>query len=122
MGWCSEDGSHEGYLVTLVHDDAGAFLGPGGYARDSVNTSGRMRELGAPGDADRAPFYPRHLKAACSCGWRSPLLQAPSGVEWAPFTTVAPDWFQDAARALWKRHIEHTGPVADGGLRLRQQA
>ncbi len=123
MGWCHDDAaSHEGYLVAVVSDDDGWFLGP---------VPGRMREL-----ASRAHLYGagktaahaliareilhiRYVKAACSCGWRSPLLHAPDGTSWMPSIVCAPPWFEDAARALWLAHANACGPVPTGGLVLR---
>lgn len=51
MGFLSECGTHEGYLVGLVFDDAGWYSGHAGYetlreAPAPHPTSGRMRELG----------------------------------------------------------------------------
>ncbi len=127
MGWCHDDGSHEGYLVALVFDDSGTFLGPGGYPRAEGGTdasavgamagSGRMRELGARRDCEaNASIAVRCVKAACECGWRSALLRAPEGTEWAPSTVFTAGWFEDAARALWVEHADSCGKVPDGGL------
>jgi len=122
MGWCHSDGSHEGYLVGLVFDSGGVFLGPAGEGwapsvakRTPRDQTGRMRELGGN---DSATLTLRFVKAACSCGWRSPLLEAPPGSEWVPCSVFAPEWFEDAARELWKRHASECGPVRDGGLVL----
>lgn len=111
MGWNHDDTTHEGYLVAIVTDTGGHFLGA---------MTGRAAELGSPDDCTfnvRAVFV-RRAKAACSCGWRSPLLVAPNGTSWSPSTVDAPRWFEDAAKRLWVAHVDACGPVPDGGLVL----
>lgn len=118
MGWQTDCGTHEGYLVGLVFDDArGVFSGHAGYPRDdNENHTGRMRELGIHGD-DKAPksIPLAFVKMACACGWRSPLLRAPRGTEWCPCSVFASEAFELQARELWERHVRETGPVFEGG-------
>lgn len=105
MGWCHDDGTHEGYLEGLVEDDAqGHFQG---------HVPLRLRALGVR-DRDSVQWV-RYVRAACECGWRSPLLRAPAGTTFHPSVIVAPERFEDAARELWKRHVDQTGPAPDGG-------
>lgn len=123
MGWQSECGTHEGYLVGLVFDDArGVFSGHAGYPRDEdENHSGRMRELGIHGDdqiRDRHPLA--FVKMACACGWRSPLLRAPRGSFWAPSAAFAPEAFEEECRKLWEHHVRVTGPALDGGCSIHE--
>lgn len=116
MGWCCEDGTHEGYLVGLVHDDQGVFSGHAGYGRGQL--TGRMRELGARADDHVCARVPvTWVKCACACGWRSPLIRVPFGTsaEWMPSSVVAPEAFEDACRVLWEAHVQTTGPAPDGG-------
>jgi hypothetical protein len=109
MGWCSEDGTHEGYLVGLVPDEEhGTFVG---------HVQGRWRELGGRDEEIKTAL--KHVKAACSCGWRSPLLWAPSGTEFAPCSVFAPEWFEDACAQLWQRHVAAAGTATDGGYAIR---
>lgn len=120
MGWQSECGTHEGYLVGLVFDDAGSFLGPAGYPRDdSGKRSGRMRELsGAADHALRAGESRIHLtfvKVACACGWRSPLLRAAPGTDWIPSSVSAPEAFEDTCALLWQQHVNTSPEAHDGG-------
>lgn len=115
MGWwCGDDGTHEGYLVGLVPDDAaGGFLG---------HAPGRLRELGSRADVDdddgrrRVPL--RWVKVACSCGWRSPLIWALAGTEWVPSCVFAPDAFEDRCAELWHVHVATTGRAPDGGCSI----
>lgn len=109
MGWCSEDGSHEGYLAGLVRteNESGSIVFKElGYPRDEVS-----RDLG-------------HVQVACTCGWRSSRLHAPLGTTWSPYIVLLPRGEHDDASAeftikvlkrkpfeaecfeLWKRHIE----------------
>lgn len=105
MGWCCEDGTHEGYLVGMVRDEThGNFNGHVPY---------RLRELGGRDDETHERLH--HVRVACACGWRSPLLYAPPGTGWFPSCVHAPEHFEDAARELWERHTEETGRVHDGG-------
>lgn len=143
MGWCCDDGTHEGFLVGLVFDDSGKFLGPAGFPnKKSGQLSGRLRELGEPDDDnERGPAVkcikrfegarPRtkHLgtptpltfvKVACSCGWRSPLIRAWPGTEWAPSSVYAPQAFEDLAGALWSEHVRASGSILDGGASLHE--
>jgi hypothetical protein len=108
MGWCCEDGTHEGYLVGLVPDEEhGLFAG---------HVQGRWRELSGR-DEIRATL--KHVKVACSCGWRSPLLWAPSGTEFAPSSVFAPEAFEDQCAQLWQRHVAASGEAKDGGYSIR---
>lgn len=143
MGWCCDDGTHEGYLVGLVFDDSGKFLGPAGYPdRKQGFTSGRMRELGTPeDDHERGPAVkyskrfegarPRtkhlgsptplnYVKVGCSCGWRSTLIRAWPGTEWSPSAVFAPQSFEDLAGALWSEHVRTSATVYDGGASLHE--
>lgn len=108
MGWVSDDGTHEGYLVGLVDDEEnrerGSFLGHHPF---------RLRELG--GSEDTTCRQLLCVKAACSCGWRSPLLRAPVGAEFFPSVVHAPQAFEDACCNLWKGHVIQTGRAPDGG-------
>lgn len=110
MGWCSDDGTHEGYLVGLVPDEErGAFLG---------HVQGRWRELGSR-DVDPGPIQLQYVRVGCSCGWRSPLIWAPAGCEFAPSTVAAPEWFEDACTQLWTRHVAAAGRAPDGGFDIK---
>jgi hypothetical protein len=158
MGFCNDDGTHEGYLVGLVFDDGGVFEGHAGYAhedyaphdpqlaraakklgaRQDGPSSGRMRELGSGADnrTERNPqihagehlsalglgskIKLQYVKVACSCGWRSPLLNAPSGTYWAPSSVFAPDGFEDQAHALWRKHERSSGKAYDGGYSITE--
>lgn len=135
MGWCSDDGTHEGYLVGLVFDDAGWFLGHardrGGVTRRAGN--GRMRELGTHADGERrctvigpdgldygvlqdgkVPL--EYVKIGCSCGWRSPIVRAWGGTYWAPCMVFTSDTFEERAALLWQAHVRETGPMKYGVL------
>lgn len=101
MGWIHEEmPGHEGYLVALVEREAG---------------SGDWRELGRGPEkaadvmrADAAPkreLAARVVQVACECGWRSPRIDAPYGVTWAPFTVDAPEPFEEEAADMWREHI-----------------
>lgn len=113
MGWCVDDGTHEGYLVGMVPDDvAGAFNG---------HAPTRLRELGTGADhADRGlqKCAVRYVRVACACGWRSPLIWAPRGTEWIPCMVSAPEAFEDQCAALWHLHVQTTGRAPDGGCTI----
>jgi hypothetical protein len=108
MGWCSEDGTHEGYLVGLVPDEE--------HGVCAGHVQGRWRELGG---RDVITTMLKHVKVACSCGWRSPLLAGPSGCEFAPSSVFAPEWFEDACTKLWTRPVAAAGRAPDGGFEIR---
>jgi len=109
MGWCSEDGTHEGYLVGLVRDEVqGFFVG---------HVQGKWRELGGR-DVDDLSIKLQYVRIGCSCGWRSPLLAAPSGCEFAPSFVSAPSRFEDACTTLWQRHVAAAGTAPDGGYSI----
>lgn len=109
MGWQSEDGSHEGYLVGLVPDEEqGLFAG---------HVPGRWRELSGR-DLVETPL--RHVKVACSCGWRSPLLWAPNGTRFVPSMVVASEIWRDACQRLWTRHVQVSGKASSGGYAVAQ--
>lgn len=114
MGWLSECGTHEGYLVGLVFDDAGVFMGNAGYPDPASGMrSGRMRELSA---RDEGPIPSlRFVKVACGCGWRSPLIRAPSGTEWHPCIVCTSDAFDEQCRKLWRAHLGSSPRALDGG-------
>jgi hypothetical protein len=124
MGWQSECGTHEGYLVGLVFDDQGVFAGKAGYPTEQDDDgagyrSGRMRELG--GGADDEHTVPlRFLKVACDCGWRSPLVRAPVGTEWYPSSVLADEKFRDRCGDLWQQHVNESGRANDGGYLLAE--
>jgi hypothetical protein len=119
MGWhpSNDDGSHEGYLVGFVEDERhGAFTG---------HCPHRLRELGTGLDHKLEPepgvgsVVLRFVKVGCACGWRSPLLHAPSNTEWFPCIVAAPADFEDACAGLWQAHVFETGPAPDGGCSIR---
>lgn len=108
MGWCCEDGTHEGYLVGLVPDEAhGVFVG---------HIQGRWRELSG---RDEITTSVEFVQVACSCGWRSPLLRAPDGTQFMPSSVMAPKAFEDDCAQLWDLHVAASGPARDGGCSIR---
>lgn len=111
MGWLTDDGTHEGYLVAMVpDDDAGGFNG---------HVPSRLRELSARSDgAGTARLPVRWVRVACACGWRSPLLYAPHGTEFVPSICIAPDAFEDQCGELWLVHVATTGRAPDGGCSI----
>jgi hypothetical protein len=100
VGWVSDDGFHEGYLVALW--------------KNHLDTNPGWREVPyAELYAERreGERHPREglvdiLQVACDCGWRSPRIWAPPGTEWGPYSVGAPEWFEADALALWKEHVE----------------
>ena len=118
MGWCADDGSHEGYLVGMVHDDdAGAF---NGHAPTRLRELGTGRDHGTGARLDRGlqRCQVRYVRVACSCGWRSPLIWAPRETEWIPCMVTAPEGFEDQCAALWHLHVQTTGRAPDGGCTI----
>src|SRR5574338_974027 len=104
MSWCSDDGTHEGYIVGLVRDEKhGTFVG---------HNEGRWREL----DVRDIQPVPRltHVRVACACGWRSPLIWG-TGCAFTPSVVHAPSTVEDAARELWKFHVRESGTAPDAG-------
>lgn len=103
MGWCSEDGRHEGRLVAFVRD---------------TNDSGSQyfRELAAGGwlGCGEAEQAVRVVQAVCSCGWRSPRIFAPLGTVWIPSDLVClptglfAERFEHAAQDYWAAHVTRT--------------
>ncbi len=77
---------------------------------------GRWGELSG---RDKIKTIIKHAKIACSCGWRSPLLWAPSGTDFAPSSVFAPEWFEEACAQLWQRQVAAAGEAADGGYSIR---
>ena len=104
MGWTSEDGQHEGYVCALIED------GQLGFFVDVDGRSARMREPVRELDEHRSSFRPVYVRVACSCGWRSRALRTPLDTEWAPFITSLPENADDAAAALWTRHLADDTP------------
>ncbi len=90
MGWCASsiddpEGVHEGYLVPLER-------------------SGSLwREIYYPDNAVREQLDA--VCIGCDCGWRSPRLLAPFGTSYHPFAVTASEWFEEQARALWRKHV-----------------
>lgn len=97
-----DDRGHEGYAIGLVHDPDGTIYS------DRIS----YRQVN-DGDVI-APFRTdvTYVQVACDCGWRSPVMSAPYGTEWAPrcvfFPTSAlgPAW-DDVIADIWRRqHID----------------
>ncbi|NDD30629.1 MAG: hypothetical protein EB084_20405 [Proteobacteria bacterium] len=70
---------------------------------------GLWRELGYPRD-DRAQSV-RSLQVACTCGWRSPRLEAPPRTRYEPFTVeLERDEDREKLADLWEAHVRELVP------------
>jgi hypothetical protein len=117
MGWQNNDGTHEGYLVGIVADNAhGTDVGPLRRGDRGVETTDRMPDhiVRAPGD--RVDLV--YVKVACSCGWRSPLIRAGADTYWQPNTVEAPAEFREKAYAVWRQHELETPIVPEMGIAI----
>lgn len=105
MGWNLEGSSHEGYLVALLEDDRGAFLG-----------DKRRVEVGPIETVDpRFEMSVGVCQVACSCGWRSPVIRAHHQTTWVPCAVVTDERFEDECAKLWRHHVEHS-PRSEPGM------
>lgn len=66
--------------------------------------SGLYRELGYPNDdAERSVTC---IAAGCDCRWRSPRWTPDAPATWAPFSVLVSKFYEERARALWRRHLD----------------
>lgn len=88
MGWtnAARPGC-EGHIVAIVEGPAGVFV---------EVRSGSRRPIASVAWAS----------AACTCGWRSERVRAPSGVAYFPCSVDAPEWFTATLAGRWEVHIE----------------
>ena len=98
MGWTSDKPGHEGYPVGLTEE---ASAGNGWVW---------WREL-AMRPGDETPRQVERFQVGCVCGWRSRVFWAPASARWFPYAVALGDEVvEDAARALWQRHIDDPSP------------
>ena len=118
MGWQSDDGIHEGYVVAIEREmvtNEHGYTVPTGAWRDVEGARALMLEDGKWVPTRRVKVD--HVQVACECGWRSQRLLAPLGTEWIPNLVLlgepgGGEQNDDAAYAIWRRHVED----APGGL------
>jgi hypothetical protein len=92
MSWTRDDcPGHDGELIGLVAEDPGD-----GGRRDG------FRELHP--DTDAAPDFLRWVAVACSCGWRSPRMEAPIDASWRDGQVDTSEWFEARCRQIWRAH------------------
>lgn len=95
MGWSHDDlPTHEGYIVGVVALEGSSY---------------RTRELGSiDNDADQPV---ERIQVACSCGWRSAIVNAPLGTRFSPSIVIFPSGTteqrtEDRALLEWNTHID----------------
>ena len=94
MGWLLDDtDGHEGSLIGLV------------ACPDARRRGDGFRELTAFDDEDAAAgIYLQWLQVGCTCGWRSPRMEAPIGACWWPGHVETTTWYEAQARTIWRAH------------------
>ena len=84
---------HAGYLIGLLP------------CEDPRRREDGYRELGFHDDAVAVTgIFLRWVQVGCTCGWRSPRMDAPIGACWWPAYVDAPEHFQEACRKDWRAH------------------
>ncbi len=93
MGWSNElTPGHDGYLLGLV---------PQRGSSVSKITVDAWRPLSGE---DVEVLYLRVVQVGCTCGWRSPRMEAPIGACWQLDHVRASDWFLEDCRIIWRAH------------------
>lgn len=70
--------------------------------------SGLIRELSYPIDGENRRNTPVFIvQVACTCGWRSPHMRAPSNTMWVPYCVLIASDAEDRGRMMWEEHAKH---------------
>jgi hypothetical protein len=112
MGWMEPTGEHEGYMVGYVPQGwlplsaAVALHSKRPVAGLPERYGPPLRELGTV-EADREHDVDgvRWVGAACPCGWRSPLRELDTPLEWMPAILLPPPELETEVCALWRAHV-----------------